>query len=129
MSELYGWLNANSLILNTEKTTVMSFHNIKERDVMRPQIKFGKIENAYESETKFLGVYVSEHMDWNANIKFLSLKLNKVCYMTKFLRDVTNPLVIRSIYFAYCHAYLEYGLVFWGGDSKSKTIFKIQKQL
>jgi hypothetical protein len=57
-SELYGWFNANSLILNTEKTTVISFHNRQERDVMQLQIKFGEIEIAYKSETKFLGIHV-----------------------------------------------------------------------
>jgi hypothetical protein len=43
MSELYGWFNVNSLILNTEKTAVMSFPTRQERDVMKQQIKFGKI--------------------------------------------------------------------------------------
>jgi hypothetical protein len=42
MSELGGWFNANSLILNTEKTTAMTFHDRQERDLMKPQIKFGK---------------------------------------------------------------------------------------
>jgi hypothetical protein len=112
MSDLYGWFNANSLILNTEKTTVMSFQNRQERDIMKPQMKFGKIEIAYSYETKFLGMYVSEHMDWNTHITFLSLKRRKVCYMIKSLRDVTSPQVIRSSYFAYCHAQLKYGLVF-----------------
>jgi hypothetical protein len=49
--------------------------------------------------------------------------------MIKFLRDATSPQVIRSIFFAYSHAHLKYGLVFWGGDSKSKTIFKLQKRV
>jgi hypothetical protein len=60
-------------------------------------------------------------------IAFLSLKLNKVCYMIKSLRDVTSPMVIRSVYFTHCHAHLKYGLVFWGGNPKGKTIFKLQK--
>jgi hypothetical protein len=46
MNELHGWFNANNLILNTEKTTAMLFHSIHERDLMEPQIKFGKIEIA-----------------------------------------------------------------------------------
>jgi hypothetical protein len=74
-------------------------------------------------------MYVSEHMDWNTHITFLSLKLRKVCYMIKSLRDVTSPQVIKSSYFAYCHSQLKYGLVFWGGDSKSNTIFKLQKRV
>jgi hypothetical protein len=43
IDKLHGWFNANSLILNTEKTTAMLFHSRQERDFMEPQIKFGKI--------------------------------------------------------------------------------------
>jgi hypothetical protein len=68
-------------------------------------------------------------MDWNAHIKSLSSKLNEACYMIKPLKDATSPLVIRSIYFAYFHTYLKYGLIFWGGDSKSKTFFMLQKRV
>jgi hypothetical protein len=67
-------------------------------------------------------------MDWNAHIMSLSPKL-KACYMIKFLLDVTTPLVIRSIYFAHFHTHLNYGLIFWGGGSKGKTIFKLQKRV
>jgi hypothetical protein len=38
MNELHGWFNANSLILNTEKTRAMLFHSRQERDLMEPQI-------------------------------------------------------------------------------------------
>jgi hypothetical protein len=115
--------------LNTEKTTAMLFHSRQERDLMQPQTKFGKMEIAYKSDIKFLGMHVGKHLDWNAHIMSLSSKLNKVCYMIRSLRDTTSPLVIRSIYFAHVYAHLKYGLIFWGGDSKSKTIFKLQKRI
>jgi hypothetical protein len=89
---------------------------------------FGKLEIAYKSDTKFSGMHVGKHLDWNAHILSLSSKLNKVCYMIRSLRD-TSPLVIRSIYFAHVYAHLKYGLIFGGCDSKSKTIFKLQKEL
>jgi hypothetical protein len=37
------------------------------------------------------------------------------------------PYVIRSIYYAHFHALLRYGVVFWGEDNESNTIFKLQK--
>jgi hypothetical protein len=43
--------------LNTEKTTAMLFHSRQERDLMQPQIKFGKMEIAYKSDTKILGMH------------------------------------------------------------------------
>jgi hypothetical protein len=49
--------------------------------------------------------------------------------MIKSLKDVTSPHAKRDVYFAYFHAYLRYGLVFWGDDSKSAIIFKLQKRV
>jgi hypothetical protein len=49
--------------------------------------------------------------------------------MIKSLSAVTSPQVVRSIHFAYNHAHLKHGLVFWGDNSKSKTIFKLQKRV
>jgi hypothetical protein len=45
--------------------------------------------------------------------------------MIKSLTDATSELVIRSIYFAYVHTHLKYGLIFWGGNTKSENIFKL----
>jgi hypothetical protein len=41
--------------------------------------------------------------------------------MIKSLKDATSSQ-------AYFHTNLKYVLIFWGGDSKSKTIFKLQKE-
>jgi hypothetical protein len=129
MVELQGWFSANSLILNTEKTTAMLFHSRQERDLIQPQIKFGKIEIAYKSETEFLGMHVGKHLDWNAHIMSLSSKLSKVCYMIRSLRDITSPLVIRSIYFAHVYSHLKYGLFFGVVIQKVKSFLGCKSEL
>jgi hypothetical protein len=48
--------------------------------------------------------------------------------MIKSLKDVTSPHIIRSTYFAYIPAHMRYGLIFWGGDTKSESVFKLQKR-
>jgi hypothetical protein len=73
MNELHGWFHANSLIFNAEKTA-MPFCN-RQRDSMKHQIKFVKMEIACKSETKFVGTHVGEHMEQNAHKMFLSSKL------------------------------------------------------
>jgi hypothetical protein len=109
MNELYLWFYANSLILNTEKTIAMPFHTRQEIHLMKSQIKFGNMNIAYKSETKFSGMHINESMKWGAYVRLLSSELSKFCYMIKSLKDVTSPHVIRSVYFAYCHAHLRYG--------------------
>jgi hypothetical protein len=101
----------------------MAFHTSQQRDVVKPHIKFGSMDSAYKSETKFLGIHISDYMKWDAHVRSLSSKLSKCCYIIKSRKDVTSPDVVRSIYFAYFHAHMRYGLVFWGDDSKSKIIF------
>jgi hypothetical protein len=45
--------------------------------------------------------------------------------MIRSLKDVTSP----HIYFAYFHARLRYGVIFWGGGTESESIFKLQKRV
>jgi hypothetical protein len=36
--------------------------------------------------------------------------------------------MIRNIYYSHFHSCLSYGIILWGGDNESKTIFKLQKK-
>jgi hypothetical protein len=36
--------------------------------------------------------------------------------------------MIRNIYYSNFHSCLMYGIILWGGDNESKTIFKLQKK-
>jgi hypothetical protein len=58
MNELHSWFYANSLVLNAEKKTALPFHTSQQRDVVKPEIKYGSMYIAYKSETKFVGVYI-----------------------------------------------------------------------
>jgi hypothetical protein len=68
-------------------------------------------------------------MKWEVHVKSVSSKFSNLCYMIKSLKDITSPDVIRSTYFAYIRAHLRYGLIFWGGDTKIKIVFKLQKRI
>jgi hypothetical protein len=82
----------------------------------------------YKSELGFLGIYITENLKWNTQVRLLSPKLGKV-FHTIILLKVMSPYVIRSIYYAHFHALLRYGIIFGGGDDESNTIFKIQKRV
>lgn len=59
-NELHAWFYANSLTLNAEITTAMPFHTRQERDLVKPQIKFGNMDTSFKSET-FLSTHTLEH--------------------------------------------------------------------
>jgi hypothetical protein len=35
---------------------------------------------------------------------------------------------VRTLYYAYFHSFLSYGILFWGNSSNAKLIFKLQKR-
>jgi hypothetical protein len=46
----------------------------------------------------------------------------------KTLKETMSPYMIRKIYYSNFHSCLRYGIILWGGDNESKTIFKLQKK-
>ena len=85
----------------------------------------------YENATKFLGLYLTEDVKWDVHIKHVSNILNKNYYIVKSLKTVTHASIntLRSIYFAEFHSHMRYGILFWGGDSQSTKVFKLQKKV
>ena len=68
-------------------------------------------------------------LKWNVNICSLCSCLSKVSYNIKSLKAVLSPYMLRRIYFAHFQLHLRYGIIFCGGDSESKTAFKVQKRV
>ena len=54
----------------------MSFHATQNKKPVLPHVIFEGRDIPYNTETKFLGVYINENMKWNGHIKYLSSKLN-----------------------------------------------------
>jgi hypothetical protein len=99
MKELETWVQYNNLIINIKKTAVMSFHLTQWRDPLRPQIVFKNTEIANQSEVRFLGIHMTETLQWCAHVQFLKAKLCKVVYMIEILKEKMRPHMIRTIHF------------------------------
>jgi hypothetical protein len=83
----------------------------------------------YKNETKFLGLYLTEVVKWDVHINHVCNMLNKIYYVIQSLKTVTSINTLRSIYFANFHSHLKNGILFWGGDSQSTNVFKLQKKV
>jgi hypothetical protein len=59
-------------MINTEKTTAMSFHNRQNRNLLKAQVKFNNMDIAYKSKSKSLRIYITENMKWNVHVKPLN---------------------------------------------------------
>jgi hypothetical protein len=103
----------------------MSFHSKQMRVPLRSQIIFKNIEITYQSELRFLWIYITENIKWGAHARLLRAKLCKVLYMMKALKET----MIRNMYFSNYESCLWYGIILWGGNNESNKIFKLQKKV
>jgi hypothetical protein len=44
------------------------------------------------------------------------------------LLHISNTDMLKSMYFAYFHSLMKYGVLFWGNSSDSKKVFTLQKK-
>jgi hypothetical protein len=55
--------------------------------------------------------------------------LHKNYYVIQSLKTVTSINTLRRMYFANFHSHMRYSILFWGGDSQSTKVFKLQKKV
>jgi hypothetical protein len=79
--------------------------------------------------TKLLGIHINERLKWSKHCDSLKSKLNTGHYLIYRLKNITNPHVSRTVYFACFHTHLRYGITVWGNDPHSRKIFLLQKKV
>jgi hypothetical protein len=76
-TELEIWFHKNNLIINTRKAGVMLFHNKQTENPVQPKVIIDMNLN-YTTETKFLGIHITETLKWNSHVKALASTLSKI---------------------------------------------------
>jgi hypothetical protein len=65
----------------------------------------------------------------NKPLKYMVPKLSGACYAVRSLYHISNINTLKSIYFAFFHSIIKYGIIFWGNSSNRKKIFTLQKKI
>jgi hypothetical protein len=132
-SELECWFNKNNLVINTNKTGIMSFYNKHKGHTLleKPKVTINNTNIKYTTETKFLGIHITESLKWNSHVKALACKLSKVSFMIKSLRETMSTYMIRNLYFTKYQSLLRFGILLWGGvrGETNRKIFILQKRV
>jgi hypothetical protein len=69
--------------------------------------------------TKFLGSHIDIHLHWKCHIEQLVSKLSEASYTVKSMLHISNTDTLKSIYFAYIHSTIKYGIIFWVNSCNS----------
>jgi len=86
------------------------------KDPIRPQVTLNETTLDYVVDLKFLGIHITETLNWNIHLQTLIHKLSKVAFMIKSLNEILSPYMVRHIYFTKFQAILRSGILFCGGN-------------
>ena len=128
LSRLLQWFSINKLYLNTTKTQLISFKNLRGNHIP-PKIYINNELLKYENDVKILGIHIDENLTWKNHCANLSSKLNSVVYLFRHLKPLLSIPLLLNLYYAEVHSRLIYGICFWGNSSLAKKLFICQKKI
>lgn len=127
LTEIVTWLNEHNLQVNFEKTKLIQFKPYQKRTI---NISYSYLNTKLESvtSTTFLGISIDSALNWKDHIKKINNKLSSFTYALYNLKKCTDIKIATSAYYAYAHAWLQYGIVLWGNSTNIIHVFRLQKR-
>ena len=101
---------ANMLSINFKKTNYMIITSPKKKTKIR--ITACNIEQ--KSQIKYLGVFIDEHLKWDAQLQHINNKITKNIGILFKLRHYVPISTLKQLYYTLIYPYLTYGLMSWG---------------
>ena len=107
---------ANMLSINFKKTNYMIITSPKKKTNIR--ITACNIEQ--KSQIKYLGVFIDEHLKWDAQLQHINNKITKNIGILFKLRHYVPISTLKQLYYTLIYPYLTYGLMSWGTAYQTK---------
>lgn len=124
---LINWLNEHNLQINYSKTKLLQFKPHQKRPL---EINYSYLSNKIECAKTYplLGINIDSNINWKDHIANISTKLSRFTYALHELKKYTDVKTALSAYYAYAHAWLQYGIVVWGNSTNVPNLFLLQKK-
>ena len=73
-----------------------------------------------KSQIKYLGVFIDEHLKWDAQLQHINKKITKNIGILFKLRHYVPISTLKQLYYTLIYPYLTYGLMSWGTAYQTK---------
>lgn len=128
LEKLLDWFHCHKLIPNADKTKLIRF-SYKNKLLPLDPIKLHQRSDCPQNclcpiieqtdSTKYLGLNVDSELKWHRHTQFMQIKLRKLNYLIYHAKKFFSTRHLLRIYFCVYEPVIRYGLVHWGGASKS----------
>jgi hypothetical protein len=121
------WFQANFLALNLDKTKMIKFTPTRLIYYPLKILLLNSIMKTAESTT-FLGLQLDNHLTCKAHVNQLLHKSSIVGFQMRKLSHVLSINNLKSVYYAYYHTLIKYGIIYWGNTLDCHKVFLMQKK-
>ena len=130
VEKMYNWCAKNLLLLNTDKTTFINFHNRQTDNAQQTTITIQDKAIEHTQSTKFLGLITHENLNWTEHGEYICQKMASANYAIYNVRNAISLESVLSFYYAFVHSRISYGIIFWGTQFNTMNrIFILQKRI
>ena len=117
---LSDWFRANKLSVNASKTNYMMFTKHKNCNIGQNVLYFNDELLTCVQSTKFLGLVIDNHLEWNYQLAACKGKISRGIYAIHSTKHTLPTTLLRTLCYSLVHPYMTYGLLLWGSAHKSK---------
>ena len=128
INSLFEWFCSNKLSLNAKKTKYIVIRprhlrtDLTERSISINGTMLEQIgNNCKENATKFLGIYLDEHLTWNHHVTQLNKKVSRALFSIKQVKYVLPTDCLKTLYHSLINSHFSYGINAWG-NANSKVL-------
>ena len=122
---LIKWLRSLNLWPYCYKTVCILFQKNNQNKELELKIKDLTIPN--QKETKFLGMWLDQSLNWQCHIQKLTLKIKRNTYLLSNGKQLMDQETKKLVYYAHIASHIQYGLLLWGNSASGDQLDKIQK--
>ena len=124
------WLRCNKLSVNVKKTTYLIFKPWQKKFNHNFSFSLGGQRLTQTNATKFLGVYIDEHLTWKYHISYLCKQISKSIGMLFRSRFYLSSKTKLTLYYSLIYPYITYCNSTWSSTyvTNLNRIYCLQKR-
>ena len=114
------WFVANRLTLNVDKTNFINFKSYRKIKPVNLALTLeGSLIRQVDS-TKFLGVFLDQHLSWKTHINYISQKIAKNIGIVSRISYLLPKTIRLNLYYSLILPYLNYCNLIWASNYESR---------